>query len=449
MTRSNGGLSRRSFLAGIAGAATLGLPRHGAGGRVVPTLSLAPFLARPTTDSILVSARNGQVDAAARLEIKQRGPTFWTSVGRDRAIQAGEFITWAPEDLAVGTGYEYRVLMAEPGEAPTPVTRGRFTTQRVGEVGFTAALSTDSHTGSFAEGSSPLAILDAVVRNVGADRPDFMIALGDNVAWYTSRELAQNDVLGASFAYDMYRRHLAPLSPSCPHFGLIGNWEGESGKFPAESTKLMAEVRKQFAPNPDHRTYPQGGSPNEDYYAFDWGPVLFVVLNVQSYSEPSGALATILDDVTLMQDWTLGAAQLSWLEQVLAASDHPFRFVCIHHPVGGNAGNAFETLYGRGGPRAASVGEQATVHAMMREFGVQIFFFGHDHVFLDEVVDGIHYTLPGSCGAPWKFGTDITGYRSFWGDSGHGRLTVRPNLATVDFVNQMGRVIHQFTVEPA
>jgi len=33
---------------------------------------------------------------------------------------------------------------------------------------------------------------------------------------------------------------------------------------------------------------------------------------------------------------------------------------------------------------------------------VQIFFYAHDHVFTDMVVDGIHYTLPGSAGAPWK-----------------------------------------------
>ena len=63
----------------------------------------------------------------------------------------------------------------------------------------------------------------------------------------------------------------------------------------------------------------------------------------------------------------------------------------------------------------------------MREYGVQIMFYGHDHVFVDDVVDDIHYTLPGSFGAPWKFGRDITGYERFWTDSGHARLTVRPS----------------------
>jgi hypothetical protein len=431
----------------MAGAAALE-PARRLMGPPVPTLSLPPFLGRPTTGSILINARNGESDVLARLEVRRRGPTLWVPVGPDRAVAAGDFMTWAPDGFAAGTGYEYRLLLGEQGREPAEVGRGRFTTQRVGEVGFTAALSTDSHTGSFHDDSLPMAVLDDVVANVVRDRPDFMLALGDNVAWYSSRELPQEDAQGAVFSYDMYRRHLGPLSPSCPHFGLIGNWEGESGKFPDDSVQRMAAVRRRFTPNPDARTYPQGGSPDEDYYAFDWGPALFVVLNVQTYSEPSGELDTSLDDVSRVEDWTLGGSQRSWLEGVLEGSDHPFKFVCIHHAVGGNAGNPFDTLYGRGGPRAALVGEQALVHEMMRDFGVQIFFFGHDHVFLDEVVDGIHYALPGSCGAPWKFGPDVTGYTSYWSDSGHGRLTVRPERATVEYVDRAGRVIHQFSVEP-
>ncbi len=436
-------------MAGLAGTAAMGLPRFTPDGQVVPTLALPPFLARPTTESILVSVGNGTVDTTGRLEIRPLGPTDWTAPAGDQNVPANTLFNWNLDDLAAGTAYEYRILMAEAGEDLTSVAAGRFTTQRVGEVGFTAALTADPHTGSFANGSQPVIELDDVIRNVQRDQPDFVIGLGDNVAWATSRDYPQNDDYGAMFAYTMYRQHLAPVSVSCPHFGLIGNWEGESGKVPPENAALVANVRRNFAPNPNHLTYPQGGGPNEDYFAFDWGPALFVVLNVQSYSVPSGERSTPMADVTVIEDWTLGAAQFSWLEGVLAASDHPFKFVCIHHPVGGNAGDYFETLYGRGGPRAALVGEQRLVHEMMVENGVQIFFFGHDHVFVDEVVDGIHYALPGCLGAPWKFGREVTGYGRYWPESGHGRLTVRPERATVDFVNQAGQVIHQFGVEPA
>ncbi len=449
MTDRPEGLSRRSFLSALAGTAAIAAPSRLLGAPRRASLALAPLLARPTTTTMDIHARNGAEDATVRLEIREPGGAPWVAVGPDRVAPAGAFMDWSVDGLGAGRRYDYRLLLGAVGEEPGPVVTSAFTTQRTDEEGFTAALMTDAHTGSFAEGSAPVATLDDVVRNVAADRPELVIALGDNVAWYTSRELAQQDDRGARFAYEMYRRHLAPLSVSCPHFGLVGNWEGESGKFPAESRALMASVRHRYTPNPDHGTYPEGGSEAQDYYAFGWGPALFVVLNVQSYSAPSGALATVLDDVTRLTDWTLGPAQLAWLERVLGGSDHPFKFVCIHHPVGGNAGNAFETLYGRGGPRAASSGEQATVHAMMREFGVQIFFFGHDHVFLDEVVDGIHYALPGSCGAPWKFGTEVTGYRSYWPDSGHGRLTVRPDRASVEFVDRQGGVIHRFSVDPA
>ena len=448
MTRPTEQLSRRSFLAGMAGAATFGFPRAARGSDVVPTLSLLPFLARPTTDSMLITARNGHTDAVAQLEIRPLGEDQWTPSGSKLSVTPGEFLTWTADGLTGGLSYEYRITTAVPGGDPAPASRGRFTTQRTGEVGFSAALMTDAHTGAFVDGTGPIEVLDEVVRNVRRDRPDFVIALGDNVAWSTSRNSPQPDDVGATRAYTMYRRHIDPLSMSCPYFGLIGNWEGESGKLPADSVARVAQVRRRFAPSPNAQTYPQGGSPDEDYYAFEWGPVLFVILNVQSYTAPSGEQPSPRHDVTVVGDWTLGAAQMGWMEHTLSTSDHPFKFVCIHHAVGGNGATERETLYGRGGHRASEVGEQKVVHEAMREFGVQAFFFGHDHVFVDEMVDDIHYALPGSCGAPWKFGKDVTGYDRYWGDSGHARLSVRPDQATVSFVNQAGQIVHEFMVRP-
>lgn len=448
MTPAGGDLSRRAFIGGLTAAAALGRSTRLGGAQVAPSLSLLPFLSRPRTDSILVSVRSGTVDARLRLEVKAPGPAPWSRAGSELEARAGEFGSWTVRGLEPGTSYDYRVVAAGSEGAPESVATGGFTTQRVGEETFSAVLMTDAHTGSFVEESGPMRVFDGVIRNARADRPDFVLALGDNVAWYTSREYAQQDDGGATWSYTMYRQHMEPLTTRCSHFGLIGNWEGETGKVPDASAALMAGVRHRFTPGPDDRTYPQGGSANEDYYAFAWGPALFVVLNVQSYTTPSGALGSPMDDVSRVEDWTLGGPQFAWMEGVLTASDHPYKFVCIHHVVGGNAATQVESLYGRGGPRAALVGEQRLLHELMAEVGVQIFFFGHDHVFLDEVVDGIHYAMPGSCGAPWKFGTEVTGYRRYWPDSGHGRLTVRPERATVEFVNVAGEVIHRFEVAP-
>ena len=84
----------------------------------------------------------------------------------------------------------------------------------------------------------------------------------------------------------------------------------------------------------------------------------------------------------------------------------------------------------------------------MKKHRVQIFFYGHDHVFVDDIVDGIHYALPGSCGAPWKFTKEETGYERFWPDSGHAQLDVTPEKASVSFINLEGEVLHTFSVLP-
>ena len=44
------------------------------------------------------------------------------------------------------------------------------------------------------------------------------------------------------------------------------------------------------------------------------------------------------------------------------------------------------------------------------------------------VVDSVHYTLPGSAGAPWKLTPAETGYTSYWPDSGYGRVKVSPTV---------------------
>jgi 3',5'-cyclic AMP phosphodiesterase CpdA len=223
---------------------------------------------------------------------------------------------------------------------------------------------------------------------------------------------------------------------SAAHFTVIGNWDGESGCDPPEDIQLSRSQRLLYLPGPTPDTYPEGGSVNQDYYAFTWGDALFVVLNVMTYTPT----CHLLDyQPGLPDDWTLGAAQLDWLRTTLASSTAKWKFTFIHHTVGGAAGDAVNSAYGRGGGQAAHVGEQDTIHKMLMQYGVQIFFYAHDHVFTDMVVDGIHYTLPGSAGAPWKFTMSETGYTSYFSDSGHARVVVAPDSVGVDFISQAGQ----------
>ena len=61
------------------------------------------------------------------------------------------------------------------------------------------------------------------------------------------------------------------------------------------------------------------------------------------------------------------------------------------------------------------------------------------------VVDGIHYTLPGSAGAPWKFPAEETGYEDFDERSGFALVHVAREL-TVEFLDLEGEVFRTFEV---
>jgi predicted phosphodiesterase len=398
-----------------------------------------------------VTALNEKRPAEAVIEIRKEAAGEWQRREPQLNVARYEIVNWTLKELAPATRYDYRILMkAGTEQAFRPAASGSFRTQRKGPATYTALLMTDPHTGSFAPGSWPVLTLDKVVANAARVKAEFVLDLGDNVAWRGSREFPQVSADGALAAYAQYRKQIGPVSANAPHFAIIGNWNGESGKFPEKSIGLVADVRKALLPGPNHLTYPQGGSEREDYYAFTWGDVLYVMLNIQTYSKPSNpaGLPTLMADVNQITEWTLGEKQMAWFEKTLKNATERFRFVCIHHPAAGNAGDSLNTNYGRGGARAWNLGEQAKIHALMKEHKVQIFFYGHDHVFVDDIVDGIHYALPGSCGAPWKFTREETGYERFWPDSGHATLEVTPEKATVTFINVEGKVLHSFSVLP-
>ena len=80
----------------------------------------------------------------------------------------------------------------------------------------------------------------------------------------------------------------------------------------------------------------------------------------------------------------------------------------------------------------------------MLDYGVQIFFYGHDHVFTDMNVEGIHYSEPGSAGAIWLFSPSLTGYEQSWLESGWGQVAVGPDAVQVKFLSTTGQVLYGY-----
>ncbi len=440
---------------GGVGGETYGYTDGSGGADAVPLgLVGAPMVVLPTEDSFDVSVihRGDPIDSL----VLQYRPLVdlgsFTDAGPP-VVMTDEIAQFHVSELQAGTVYQYQVL--DTSTFPVNVLYlGRAVTQRPAGDEFDFALITDTHITprQVGPGESPLYYeeeytLWEVAEQLQAIQPDFVVNLGDMLDFHVfGFNVAPPSADYTRLAYLNYRRLLRDSIGRAAHFPVIGNWDGENGDFTDMQIEQSRQVRTLYAPSPGPDTYPQGGGPHRDYYAFTWGDALFAVLNVMTYTEGSHLLSF---DPGLVDDWTLGDEQLLFLEQTLAASTSTWKFLMIHHTVGGAAATMEDAAYGRGGGQAAQVGEQAIVHGLMETYGVQIFFYGHDHVFTDMIVDGIHYTLPGSAGAPWKFGGEYTGYQTYWTDSGHGRVHVSPERVEVEFVSITGEILHSYELESA
>jgi hypothetical protein len=411
----------------------------------------APLIFAPTQHGfgLNVVLRSGD-PSALRVRVRGQAETNWTEMGPPSS-PAGDIAQWSVDGLQPGRVYLFEVRGPDPPETGA-LYQGAAVTARDPGSPFTFAILSDTHiaprdsippagdTNSFQE----ITLLE-VARAITASHPDFLVNLGDMLDFHRfGFNDPPPDASWTRLGYLNYRRLLGDALGQAAHFPVIGNWDGENGCNTPEEIQRSGSQRRLYVPGPRPGTYREGGSPDEDYYAFTWGDALFVVLNVMTYTPTCHLLGAAPG---FPDDWTLGPAQLAWLEATLAGATSRWRFLFIHHAVGGAAGDYANSAYGRGGGQAARVGEQAIIHDMMIRHGVQIFFYGHDHVFTDMLVDGIHYTLPGSAGAPWKFVTAETGYTEYWPDSGYGRVAVSKERLQVDFVGPGDQVLKSYSVE--
>jgi hypothetical protein len=445
---SGGGTSVSTGMGGSAlDVAEAGSPDGAAGeaGPVVFELRGAPLSFAPTEHGFGLNTVLDQGDPSLlRTHVRAEGATAWTAETTP-AVRSSDIAEWNLDGLDPGVRYEYEIL-APTSDGNTTLYAGHVVTQRPAGDSFTFALISDSHIGAdltYSNQGDPNT-LEHVSADAGAVSPDFMLNLGDMLDFH---EYGFNDPPPTGsvtrLAYLNYRTLLGDTLGSATHFATIGNWEGENGCYTADEIARSEQQRLLYMPGPTPTTYPESGSPGRDYYAFTWGDALFIVLNVMSYT-PTAHLLTY--DPGVPDDWTLGDAQFSWFSETLASATAKWRFVFIHHTVGGAAGDPADSAYGRGGGQAAYVGEQAKVHQLMLQYGVQIFFYGHDHVFADMQVDGIHYTLPGSAGAIWMFPQSQTGYAQSWLESGWSRVDVSPDSVHVQFVKMGGGVLYEYTL---
>lgn len=309
-----------------------------------------PFLQMGSDTAITIVWRT-DVPTTAKVTFETAGAASKVVESTTEATQHELRIT----GLTPSTRYTYRVgttteTLAGDDErhffvtAPPTGTRTRFRAWVVG----------DSGTGSTAQ----TAVRDAMVRDVGADRPDIYLHLGDMAYQDGTEEQFQMNF------FDVYQ----PVLRNTVVWPTIGNHETKSSDSPTQS-----------GPYYDAYVLPTkgeaGGLPSgtEAWYSFDYANVHFVVLDS--------------DDSPTAVDGPM----LTWLAEDLASTRQDWIIAFMHHPP-----------YSKGSHDSDKEGKlivmREKVLPILEGAGVDLVLAGHSHIYeRSYLIDGAYETpsLPG------------------------------------------------------
>jgi hypothetical protein len=403
------------------------------------------ILGRPTNNSITVSALFDAV-VQVKFEFGTAPGVYTQSTATTTSLPA----TPVEADLAPllpNTRYYYRTVYRTPGSSVFQNgPEHTFHTQRAPGSSFRFLVEADEH---LYDKKGVRSLYQIALANEAKDSADFLLSLGDTFGDdHTPTETTSADM---DLLHRDYLQYLTHVCHSVPFFFCLGNHEGESGYWLAQTPPNNIAVygtqwRKFYYPNPYPNDFYSGNTTEEDfgigqpenYYAWQWGDALFVVLDVYRDCD--------VNEKPQKWDWTLGETQYNWLKTTLQNSTAQYKFVFAHHTRGqGRGGVATATGFEWGGYDAGNYkfdqyrpGWGLPIHQLMVANGVNIFFQGHDHLFAKEALDGLVYQeTPMPSDSTYEIGvlanadayTDVT-----LDGSGHLRVSVTPECVTVDYV---------------
>ena len=373
--------------------------------------------------------------------------------------------------------YYYRLRYRRAGDGAYEAgAEHTFHTQRSRGSTFVFAVQADEHLQGMYKlpaNEKRKQLYKRTLANMGDVVPDLFLSMGDfaNTEFFCGRDAF--DYEEAKDRYLLERRYIDLVGCSACFYLVLGNHEGEQGwryalHDDSWSNKAAAYMRAREAviPNPFPDGFYAGNedffpevSLREDYYAWEWGDALFVVLDPFPY--------TLIKPGQVKDGWawTLGKQQYDWLYEVLHTSTTKWKFVFMHHMTTTVEFSYQCHYYGRGGIEVVKhkVAGQPTfewggedeeghlifdqkrlgwthgpVHDLLRNEGVNIVFHGHDHFFAKQDLDGIVYQeCPRPSDDKYEYGFKKSGmykYGDLLSNAGHLQVTVSPDSVKVEYV---------------
>jgi hypothetical protein len=470
-----------------------------------PESAYSVLVGRPTDHSATVSVLSDS-DARAFVEYGFASGAY-SSKTEGLPLHAGVPAEFDLVGLRPDSECFYRVIVQRLSSPATAANaEERFHTARKPGGTFAFCIQGDSHPERIGRMYDPDLYI-RTLKNVAADKPDFYFMMGDDFSierLFEQKTLSQATV---DAVYAHQRGFVGIVGQTTPLMLVNGNHE-QAAKYLLDGTANNGAVYAglagtKFYPLPAPGTFYTGNvEPVEhigllrDYYAWEWGDALFVVIDPYWHSSvvvdnAAGAKAPQRPGGGQEKGgkghrgaggdqpenrrgkgnrdlWqvTLGDTQYHWLEKTLRESHAKFKFVFCHHVLGTGRGGVEEaTRYewggqdGGGGKRDRSGGDgdsqparrgldrffqsrptwDKPIHALMRDSGVTIFFQGHDHLYAHQELDGVVYqTCPNPADPTFTaFNKDAYHSGDTLPNSGHLRVTVtggeRANVQ-VDYV---------------
>lgn len=405
------------------------------------------ILGRPTNRTItanVVMSKTGSVCIAYGKRSEQYADTSAV-----QSAEAGVPVVIELSKLSENSQYFYRLLYRTGSSGQWMSTPQRyFRTQRARGASFTFLIEADEH---LYDKKGIRSVYQLTLDNQRKDSADFLFSLGDTFGDDHTPDLTTSNDMKE--LHQDYLQYLGTVCHSMPFFFCLGNHEGESGFYLKQNAPNNIAVygtlwRKYYYSNPVPNTFYSGNMREEEhgmglpenYYAFEWGDALFVVLDVYRHCD--------VNEKPQGWDWTLGEEQYMWLRNTLAKSTARHKFVFAHHVRGQGRGAASMVKgYEWGGYEpnknqytfdTKRPGWEAPIHELMKRYGVNAFFQGHDHLYAKEVVDGIVYQeVPMPSDSTYEIGVlaNADAYADLTMDgSGYLRVRVDPDKAVVEYV---------------